>query len=67
MGCREKTAGSIKLNGSRPVGIMTAGQVQKMVKTILKVDTLPKLDDITDAMAVAICHAHSHRFAEPIK
>jgi len=31
MGCREKTAGNIKLNGSRPVGIMTAGQVQKMV------------------------------------
>lgn len=31
MGCREKTAGSIKLNGSRPVGIWTAGQVQKLV------------------------------------
>jgi len=31
MGCREKTAGSIKLNGTRPVGIMTAGQVQKLV------------------------------------
>lgn len=31
MGCREKTAGSIKLNGTRPEGIMTAGQVQKLV------------------------------------
>lgn len=31
MGCREKTAGSIKLNGTRPVGIMTAGQAQKVV------------------------------------
>ena len=31
MGCRERTAGSIKLNGTRPVGVMTAGQVQKMV------------------------------------
>jgi NADPH-dependent 2,4-dienoyl-CoA reductase/sulfur reductase-like enzyme len=31
MGCREKTAGNIKLNGTRPVGIMTAGQVQKLV------------------------------------
>jgi len=31
MGCREKTAGSIKLNGTRPQGIMTAGQVQKLV------------------------------------
>lgn len=31
MGCREKTAGNIKLNGTRPVGIFTAGQVQKLV------------------------------------
>ena len=31
MGCREKTAGSIKLNGTRPVGVFTAGQVQKLV------------------------------------
>ena len=31
MGCREKTAGSIKLNGTRPAGVMTAGQVQKLV------------------------------------
>ena len=36
-------------------------QVQRMVKTILKVETLPKLDDITDSMAIAICHAHSYR------
>lgn len=39
-------------------------QVQKMVKTILKMDNLPKLDDITDSMAIAICHAHSAKFAE---
>ena len=38
-------------------------QVQKMVKSILKVDKLPKLDDTTDSMAAAICHAHSSRFA----
>ena len=31
MGCREKTAGAIKLTGSRPSGVFTAGQVQKMV------------------------------------
>lgn len=31
MGCREKTAGSINLAGTRPVGIYTAGQVQRMV------------------------------------
>ena len=31
MGCRERTAGNIKLTGTRPAGIMTAGQVQKLV------------------------------------
>ncbi|MBQ7352296.1 MAG: NAD(P)/FAD-dependent oxidoreductase [Clostridia bacterium] len=31
MGCREKTAGNIRLNGTRPVGVMTAGQAQKLV------------------------------------
>ena len=31
MGCREKTAGNIRLKGTRPTGIMTAGQVQKLV------------------------------------
>jgi len=41
-------------------------QVQRMVKTILNVDELPKLDDITDSMAIAICHAHSARFAEKL-
>ena len=41
-------------------------QVQKMVKTILKVDKLPKLDDTTDSMAAAICHAHSAKFAQKL-
>ncbi len=36
-------------------------QVQQMVKTILNLEEIPKLDDITDAMAVAICHAHSYK------
>ena len=31
MGCREKTAGNIRLKGTRPAGVMTAGQVQKLV------------------------------------
>lgn len=38
-------------------------QVQKMVKSILNVDKLPKLDDITDSMAIGICHAHSQKFS----
>ncbi len=41
-------------------------QVQKMVKTILNVDELPKLDDTTDSMAIAICHAHSAKFSEKL-
>lgn len=41
-------------------------QVQKMVKAILNLETVPKLDDITDAMAIAICHAHSEKFAEKL-
>ena len=36
-------------------------QVQSMLKAILNLKELPKLDDITDAMAVAICHAHSYK------
>ena len=31
MGCRERTAGNIMLNGTRPMGVLTAGTVQKMV------------------------------------
>lgn len=38
-------------------------QVQKMVRAILNVEKLPKLDDTTDSMAMAICHAHSAKFA----
>ena len=39
-------------------------QVQRMVKMILNAEKLPKLDDITDSMAIAICHAHSAKFAK---
>ena len=41
-------------------------QVQRMVKMILNVEKLPKLDDITDSMAMAICHAHSAKFAQKL-
>ena len=36
-------------------------QVQQMVKTLLKLDSIPKPDDAADALAVAVCHAHSKR------
>ena len=41
-------------------------QVQKMVKAILNVEKLPKLDDTTDSMAAAICHAHSSKFSQKL-
>jgi crossover junction endodeoxyribonuclease RuvC len=34
-------------------------QVQYMVKTMLNLATVPKPDDTADALAAAICHAHS--------
>jgi crossover junction endodeoxyribonuclease RuvC len=34
-------------------------QVQEMVKIFLKLSAVPKPDDVADALAVAICHAHS--------
>ena len=41
-------------------------QVQRMVKMILNEEKLPKLDDITDSMAIAICHAHSAKFSQKL-
>lgn len=34
-------------------------QVQEMVKILLKLSAVPKPDDVADALAVAICYAHS--------
>ncbi len=36
-------------------------QVQLMVRALLDLPELPKPDDAADALAVAICHAHSAR------
>ena len=35
-------------------------QVQEMTKRILDLDEIPKPDDTADALAMAICHAHSY-------
>ena len=35
-------------------------QIQAMVVRLLKLKETPKPDDAADALAVAICHAHSH-------
>jgi crossover junction endodeoxyribonuclease RuvC len=37
------------------------GQVGKMVKTILNLSEVPKLDDTSDALAVALAHAFSNK------
>ena len=39
-------------------------QVQMMVKTLLGLKETPKPDDAADALAVAICHAHSARMKD---
>jgi len=38
-------------------------QVQAMVKTLCNLREIPKPDDAADAVAVAICHAHSAKTA----
>ena len=39
-------------------GRATKQQVGFMVKAVLKLDKVPKPDDVSDALAIAICHAH---------
>ncbi|MCU0640753.1 MAG: crossover junction endodeoxyribonuclease RuvC [Candidatus Margulisbacteria bacterium] len=36
-------------------------QIQQMVKLLLKMPEVPRPDDAADALAVAICHLHSHK------
>ncbi|MFM8322631.1 MAG: crossover junction endodeoxyribonuclease RuvC [Chloroflexota bacterium] len=36
-------------------------QIQAMVKALLNLEQIPRPDDAADALAVAICHAHSAR------
>lgn len=36
-------------------------QIQQMVRMLLQLDFIPQPDDAADALAVAICHAHSAR------
>ena len=34
-------------------------QVMDMIKNILRLEKIPKPDDTADALALAVCHAHS--------
>ena len=38
-------------------------QMQIMVKTLLRLDTIPKPDDAADALAVALTHSQTSRFS----
>lgn len=40
------------------------GQVGQMVKMLLKLDKLPKLDDTTDALAIALTHGFSYKMGQ---
>jgi crossover junction endodeoxyribonuclease RuvC len=40
-------------------GKATKGQIQRMVKAILKLKEIPRPDDAADALAIAICHINS--------
>ncbi len=42
-------------------GKATKQQIQKMVQVLLKLKELPKPDHAADALALAICHARSHK------
>lgn len=42
-------------------------QVKNMVKEFLNLEKMPKLDDTTDALAIAICHTHHCRFHQFVK
>jgi len=57
----EYTPNDIKL-AITGYGSADKGQVQRMVKSLLNLETIPKPDDAADALAVAICHLHTRSF-----
>jgi crossover junction endodeoxyribonuclease RuvC len=42
-------------------------QVQQLVKSILKLSTVPRPDDAADALAVAITHLFSYKLQSRVK
>ena len=47
----------------KPMTIKDEAQVMEMVRMFLGLQKVPRPDDAADALAVAICHAHSARSA----
>jgi crossover junction endodeoxyribonuclease RuvC len=46
-------------------GNATKMQVQNMVKALLNLERIPEPDDAADALALAICHAHTLCYYDP--
>jgi crossover junction endodeoxyribonuclease RuvC len=44
-------------------GRAAKAQVQQMVKVLLCLSNIPRPDDVADALAIALCHAHSGKMA----
>ncbi|MBR5191911.1 MAG: crossover junction endodeoxyribonuclease RuvC [Clostridia bacterium] len=42
-------------------------QMQKMVKTLLNLKSIPRPDDAADALAVALCHAQTNKLGKLFK
>lgn len=42
-------------------------QVQQMVEIMLNLKEIPKPDDVADALAIAICHAHANKLEKALK
>jgi len=38
-------------------------QIQDMIRLLLQLDSVPHPDDAADALAIAVCHAHSSKLA----
>ena len=60
------TPGQVKTSVSG-YGKADKNQVQQMVKHILSLEKIPKPDDVADALALAICHAHSYHPSRVIR
>lgn len=47
-------------------GAARKGQIERMVKVLLNLEQMPETNHAADALAVAICHAHSSRFNQMV-
>lgn len=48
-------------------GRASKAQVQQMVTSMLNLKEIPKPDDVADALAIAICHAHANKLEKTLK